>query len=265
MLPLDALEWDDFERLNLRMLQSEAEIIHFVATNPTTLTTSPETRLYGLPGQGQSGIDIFARDSLLHGEELPRRRYVCLQSRRTKGVTKADLRRSVDEFLNGRWAPVSRKFIYSTSASARSTELLNEIDQLASSLITQSIEFEVWDQETISVRLKVNPELVDDFWGREWVAEFCGDEAAGRLSSRLDGEKVVELRHSLSRIYSAAFGVADSGLLAFRFSESRAIGLPNRFVTPDLISTSPQSASYPQSERDPGGHYLARIHRRSGE
>ena len=152
---------------------------------------------------------------------------------------------SVERFLEGKWADVSRKFIYATSSSTRSTELVDEIETLTALLTQQCIEFAVWDQEAISSRLKNHPELVDDFFDRQWVKEFCGETAAKTLGTRLDAQEVAELRRELARIYTASFGVADSGLMAFRYSESLPVALLDRFVTPDLVSTTPQAALLP--------------------
>ncbi len=175
---------------------------------------------------------------------------MCLQARRIATVTTAELSASVDRFLEGRWAKVSRKFVYATRASTRSTELVHEIEKLAAQLLQRSIEYVVWDQEEISRRLKNHPELVDDFFGRHWVKEFCGDEAATRLGGRLDAGQVAKLRCELARIYAASFGVADSGMIAFRFSETHPVALPERFVIPDLVTTTPQAAPLPQPEDD---------------
>ena len=101
---------------------------------------------------------------------------------------------SVDSFLEGKWADVSRKFIYATSSSTRSTGLVDETEKLTARLTQQSIEFVVWDQEAISSRLKNYPELVDDFFGRQWVKEFCGDTVAKALGTRLDAQKVADFR-----------------------------------------------------------------------
>ena len=60
------------------------------------------------------------------------------------------------------------------------------LSPLAARLTQQSIEFPVWDQEAISSRLKNYPELVDDFFGRQWVKEFCGDTVAKTLDTWLD-------------------------------------------------------------------------------
>ena len=246
LLPIESLAWEDFERLCLRLLEIESDALHVSEVEQDEAETMRSAGLYGRRGQAQFGIDVYARDRVVLGKPLPRRRYVCLQSRRIKSIGKAQLKNSVDAFLNGRWADASRKFIYATSASTLSTEIVDEIESLFAQLVPQSIEFEVWGRESISDRLKDHPKLVDDFFGRDWVKAFCGDTNAEKLGTRLDAQQVANLRRELARIYTASFRVADSGLIAFRFSQARPVELLDRFVTPDLISTTPQSASVPQ-------------------
>ena len=252
LLPVDCLTWEDFERLCLRLVEIEAEPVHTSVAYSGGEATKPSSGLYGTRGQNQHGIDVYGRDPLPLGETLPTRRYVCLQARRTKTVGTSRLNTSVDRFLSGRWAGISRKFIYATSASTLSTELVDEINRLTEVLSRQSIEFQVWGQEEISKQLKGCPEIVDDFFGRSWVGEFCGQVAADALGSRLDAIQVDYLRRDLARIYTASFGVADSGLIAFRFSETHPVGLLDRFVTPDLVSATPQTASLQQPSSNVG-------------
>ena len=246
LLPVDQLSWESFERLCLRLLKQDAELIHVSVASAVAQATAPVVRLYGSRGQAQSGIDAFARDPLVPGEAPPDRRFVSLQARRTKKCSPRALKSSIHDFLEGKWAPVSRRFIYATSASALSTRTTDAIEALASRLIGESIEFVVWDKEEISIRLKACPVLVDDFFGREWVRCFCGDEAAQSLGARLDVATADRLRQDLAGIYSAAFRVADSGQIAFRWTGTPTVALPDRFVTPDLVSSTPQAASFSQ-------------------
>ena len=193
------------------------------------MSVSPEKReesivvagLYGLHGQAQAGIDVYARDRLTLGEVQPKRRYVCLQARRIKKVTESSLTRGVNDFLKGRWADVSRRFIYATSASTKSTALVDKIETLFTELSEQSIEFAVWDQEEISNRLKDHPELVDDFFGRHWVEAFCGDIAVKTLGIRLDAHQVTKLRGDLANIYAASFRV-NGGVIMYQAGSSTA-------------------------------------------
>ena len=244
--PVGQLAWEDFERLCLRLLEQAAEAVHVSEAGPAVQASTPVVRPYGVRGQAQSGIDVYARDRLVAGETPPDRRFVSLQARRIEKLSPAALRRSVDDFLGGKWASVSRKFIYATSASASSRKLVDEVETQVSRLIGESIEFVVWDKEAISTMLKKCPELVDDFFGREWVKQFCGDVAAQSLGTRLDAMEVASLRRDLDKIYRAAFGVSDSGQIAFRWAGTPTVALSDRFVTPDLVSSTPQAASLSQ-------------------
>ena len=78
------------------------------------------------------------------------------------------------------------------------------------------------------------------------LRSFCGDEAAQSLGTRLDAATVDRLRQDLDRIYRAAFRVADSGQIAFRWTGTPTVALRDRFVTPDLVSSTPQAASFSQ-------------------
>ena len=245
-LPIGQLAWEDFERLCLRLLEQAAEPVHVLEANPAVNATAAVARLYGERGQAQSGIDVYARVPLVFGQTPSDRRFVSLQARRIEKLSPAALRSSVDDFLGGKWASVSRMFVYATSASASSTVLADEIEMQASRLLAESIEFVVWDEATISTQLKECPKLVDDFFGREWVRHFCGEPAVQSLGTRLDVAQAAKLRRDLDGIYRAVFGVSDSGQIAFRWAGTPTVALRDRFVTPDLVSSTPQAASLPQ-------------------
>ena len=213
-------------------------------------TTERESGLYGRRGQAQDGIDIYSREPLALGEAPPLRRYSCLQSRRTKSVTPSELKASVAEFLEGKWCSVSRKFIYATAASARSAGIVDAVDELATQLAQESVEFVVWGQEEVSRQLKEHAKIVDEFFGRAWVEEFCGDYAAEQLGTRLDAQAVAKLRQELGRLYEASFRVADPGFIAFDVRSMKPVPLFQRFVTPDLVSTTAQAASSPRELED---------------
>ena len=201
--------------------------------------------LYGLPGQAQHGIDVYAIPPAAPDDTASSRYYVTLQSRRISNITPANLESSVNDFLKGLWANVSKKFVYATSSSARSTQVLGKVEELAKHLGQRSIVFEMWDQESISEKLKGYPELVHDFFGRPWVTAFCGDAAANQVANRLDAREMSELRQELAGIYATTFGLADPGYAGVGLNEVRRVELLERFVTPDLVSAARQTASYP--------------------
>ena len=233
LLPLSELAWEDFERLCLRLLRIEVGAVR--------------AALYGLPGQAQHGIDVYAISPTTPDDTATSRHYVTLQSRRISNVTPSNLESSVDDFLKGPWADVSKTFVYATSSSARSTQFLNKVEALSKSLGERSIAFEVWDQEVISEKLKGYPELIHDFFGKPWVKALCDDAAASKLGTRLDPREMSELRKELAGVYATTFGLADPGYAGIGLNEVRRVELLDRFVTPDLVSAARQTASYPYS------------------
>jgi hypothetical protein len=60
-----------------------------------------------------------------------------------------------------------------------------------------------WGVESMSEALRPLPELVDDFFGREWVRVFCGPDAAEGLQGRLHGHDVAQLSRGLASLYMA--------------------------------------------------------------
>ena len=78
-LPFEELSWMDFERLILRMVMRESEII--------------ECSMYGVPGQAQDGLDILAT----HKEQLALR--VCYQCKKVAEFGPSNIIAAVDKFL----------------------------------------------------------------------------------------------------------------------------------------------------------------------
>lgn len=241
VLPVHRLSWENFERLCLRLLRHSQEIERVL----TPGTTDGVTRLYGTRGQEQQGIDVYSRDPLPLDAAPPERPAVCLQARRLKQVTKSGINKAISDFLEGTWAPTSRKFVYATSASGVATQFTDEIEAQASRMAEANIELAVWDEEEISEQLRDTPELVDDFFGRPWVEAFCGRAAAEDLGARLDGEQAAQLREEVRRIYTAAFGLADPGTVLQSTPTSTVVPLAERFVTPDVYPLHPSDA-YPE-------------------
>ena len=103
-------------------------------------------------------------------------------------------------------------------------------------LAQRRISFEPWDRNRLSELLKPYPELVDDFFGREWVKAFCGAEAAESLVGRLDAQQVLEFREELGRFYLHLFDVQDPGIPIPRKVGSSAFPLADRYVLPDVYA-----------------------------
>lgn len=82
--------------------------------------------------------------------------------------------------------------------------------------------------------LKSHPDLVDDFFLRDWVCRFNGDEAAKSLGEKLDGVELEKLRSQLHDVYATLFLRHDQGL---RLGSQRPANLLERYITPAAIET----------------------------
>lgn len=199
-LPLDQLPWPDAERLFLRLAERDGRAEH--------------AELYGTAGQGQEGIDLFVRntrDPAASAGTDPGRRYTTLQSKRVATLSPAHIITAVDKFFAGSWASRSEVFIYATTHDLRPTALAEELERQADRLHKAGIRLERWGRESVSERLRHLPEIVDDFFGRSWVVEFCGPEDAQALANRLPGPDVEALRAGLRGLYRASFALQDTG------------------------------------------------------
>lgn len=224
-LPLKALRWDDFEKLCLRLARLDGEAEHW--------------QLYGAPGQAQGGIDIFVR-------KPAGGKYVTWQSKRYQTMTPARLKAAVKTFLKGPWAAKSERFVLATSASLDNTEMATAIEEAAADLRAVGVVFDPRDEAKLSEELKSEPELVDDFFDRPWVAAFCGQATADALGRRLARGELVRLRTRLHDLYRAHFASVDPGVL-----RATGLGAPlqsplpltARFVPPDLYNLADAAGS----------------------
>jgi hypothetical protein len=134
--------------------------------------------MYGTRGQDQEGIDIYARQSLST-------KYRAYQCKREKRFSPAKIKDAVNLFLGGPWRDKTDFFVLCTQESLEPKKRALEFEKHAEALRRLGITFLPWDERQLSILLKGLPELVDDFFDREWVRKFCGPEAAERLGERL--------------------------------------------------------------------------------
>src|SRR5689334_17696816 len=185
VLPLGKLSWPDFERLCLRLIEAQGEVI--------------DARLYGEPGEKQEGIDFFARrtDGTL----------AVYQCRRVKGMTSADIAKAISDFRSGDWADQAAAFGICTSANLSSTARAKAVEEGRAALSKRGKELETWDVNRLSLKLKEEPRLVDDFFDRPWVVRFNGQSAADQLEGRLGRRSAFQTREDLRAFYSRVFKV----------------------------------------------------------
>jgi energy-coupling factor transporter ATP-binding protein EcfA2 len=236
LLPFDALSWENFERLCHRLTALEGDVEHCAR--------------YGRQGDAQEGIDIFARQA--DG------RYHCLQAKRHGSFGAAKLRNAVDLFLAGSWAARAARFSIAVQAPLRSTEVQEEIERQGARLAAHGIAFVALDGEKLTDRLRGQPVLVDDFFGRPWVAGLLGKDVADGLGARLDGAAFARVRAQLARVYEAQFQFVDPGSFgSIRDEIGRpALTLLERFLKPDIMvretSRSFERSDVSGAEVEPG-------------
>lgn len=212
-LPFGALTWEDFEKLCWRLVRTEADVEH--------------CQLYGERGQNQSGIDIYARKKSDGG-------YAVYQCKKVRDFGPADLKAAVETFLKGKWADSADVFVLCTEVSLVPTGLADELENQSAAARAKGVTLLAWDLNELSAKLKDLPALVDDFFGRGWVALFCGEEHASALGDRLTGEEVTQLRDKLGSLYGYVFDAQDPGLPAAAQSDVPSPALSDRYVLPDV-------------------------------
>jgi len=172
LLPFGELEWENFERLCYRLAKTDGDVEQWAA-------------LYGSRGQKQDGIDIYVR-------RPDAKFYACWQSKRYKQLRPAKLKAAIAEFENGDWAIKSDEFVICTSASIQDTKLQTEIEIQTTRLKAKNLKLRVLGQTELSTELKNNCKLVRDFFGRDWVRDFC--DGVGDTADALDVADIATIR-----------------------------------------------------------------------
>ncbi|TKB73274.1 MAG: hypothetical protein E8D46_12615 [Nitrospira sp.] len=212
-LPFDCLSWEDFQRLCLRLVRFEANVEH--------------CQTYGTPGQKQEGIDLFARQKLSE-------KYRVYQCKRVEDFGPADIKKAVEEFLEGNWVDRTELFVLCTQDTLVPTKKAEEIEAQNKVLKAKGITLIPWGAEELSASLKSHPEVVNDFFSREWVKKFIGEEAAALLGKRLDAGQVREYRIRCKQLYSNVFENHDPGIPSAQIPATSNLPLISRFVVPDI-------------------------------
>lgn len=225
-LPFEQIRWEDFEKLCYRIIRLESNVDH--------------CQQYGVRGGAQHGIDIFAR---VNNSE----KYRVFQCKNEKDFGPAKIASAVRAFVDGKWLNQSDAFILCTRESLKATNRAEAVEEQAKILKEHGVSLLPWDRDELCSKLKTYPEIVDDFFGRPWVKAFCGEDAANRLSERLDADALKNLRTKLFSLYDRVFNIHDKGI-----PFSNALSLIDRYIIPDTeadqtISFSPSTQPSEQS------------------
>ena len=245
-LPLNKLSWDSFQRLCARLAQRGGNV--------------ERCQEYGLHGQGQEGIDIYVRRS-------ESSRYSVWQCKRYQTFPPSLIRKAVSDFLDGSWVSKTDEFVLALTVSTEKASLVKAIEAQGNRLHKHNIQFLPLGITQISERLKDHPDLVDDFFGREWVRIFCGEEAADKLSSRrLEPAQVIQLRQLLRRCYKEHFEITDPGLPSLTGSinpDHQPLRLVDRFVPPEILEE--QQVSHTSETLEEQGSHTEMFNYSSGD
>lgn len=221
-LPFEQISWQHFEQLCLRLVRLDQSVEH--------------TQPYGVQGDEQGGIDIYARhrDSAL---------YTTYQCKNEQDFGPAKIKEAVDVFLKGEWIESSSTFVLCSRESLAPKMRADAVEAQAKRLKKRDVAFLIWDEVKLCALLKDQPEIVDDFFDRPWVKRFCGDEAAEKLNNRITLQQSEKALNAYNSWLSEKIGRVVYRGFAHRASGDRAIDLPLEqiYVVPRLL---------PEDERD---------------
>jgi hypothetical protein len=228
LLPLNDLTWENFERLCLRYVRTRGSVVR--------------AQLYGVKGQPQHGIDIYIRLA-------EPARYEVYQSKKLESLTAGDIANATDKFIRGKWFGRSKAFRIMTSHEIEDTKIAEAIEAAGTRLEKEGIEFEVLGALQISLWLKDEPRVVDDFFSRAVVEAFCGADAIAKIGHRLNSEQVARYRRELRRFYEVVFNRNDPGIPVRTRIGDHEIPFRDRFVVPDVYA----APSSDVRRREPAG------------
>lgn len=149
LLPFDGLTWENFERLQWRVLH-DVEGLRNAA-------------LYGDPGQAQFGLDIVALAADGSG--------VALQSKKYARFGAGELRAAVKKFRETDRPFGIDRLIIGVSRIVRSTAAVETLTELRKEL--RPISLELWDAQKLSYLLRDRPAIVIEFFEKSTADAFC--------------------------------------------------------------------------------------------
>lgn len=216
-LPLLGIRWENFERLCRRLSERSGDV--------------EKSWCYGGPGHTQLGIDVLVR--MKDGS------YEAWQSKRHQTFRAADVSAAVDYFLEQDWARQAKRFVLALACEISNPKVIDEIEKARTRLTEKGIGFEALGCSQITEKLREEPEIVDDFFGRPWAEAVCRKGAVDLLKNRISRFDIDAVRVRLRDFYTAWIAAVDPGLpIAGQDKDGRQIPAPRlaqRYVLPDLL------------------------------
>jgi hypothetical protein len=149
LLPFNALSWEDFERLQWRVMRDVEGLRH--------------AQLYGDRGQAQFGLDIVAL--------APDGSGVALQSKKYIRFGAAEVKTAVKKFRTTERPFSVDRLIIGVARTVRSTGAVEEL--AVQRRASHPISLELWDAQELSYLLRGRPEIVIEFFGLPTAEAFC--------------------------------------------------------------------------------------------
>jgi|CXWK01.1.fsa_nt_gi hypothetical protein len=199
LLPFDSLSWEDFERLQWRVMRDVEGLRH--------------AQLYGDRGQAQHGLDVVAL--------APDGTGLALQSKRTRRFGPAELMAAVKKFRTTERPFSIDRLVIGVASTIRSTRVVEELANQRKTL--QPIGLELWDAQELSYLLRDRPEIVIEFFGMPTADAFC-------LPFKVDTTvvpptEVVAVREAIARTPEVATGAQEL------FSRAAALSDPSQALS----------------------------------
>jgi hypothetical protein len=187
LLPFDALSWPDFESLQWRILRDVEGLRH--------------AQIYGDPGQAQLGLDIVAVAADGSG--------VALQSKRVQQFGPARFSAAVKAFRDTTRPFSVLRFILGVSREIRTTSALDRFKLLQKQLgnLAEPVEFELWDQRELSLKLKGAPAIVIEYFGNDIAEIFCDPFTISHIA--VPRSDVIAIRQAIARTPEVTTGATE--------------------------------------------------------
>lgn len=194
MLPFDQLSWEDFERIQWRIMRD--------------IEGLRNAQIYGERGQRQHGLDVVAL--------APDESGVALQSKRYKQFGPAELDAAVEKFESTSRPFDVDRLIIGVSREVKTTKVIDRLAELRSEVLP--LKLEIWDKRELSRLLREAPAIVIEFFGMPTAEAFCLPFVLDPIS--VPTIDAVAVREALARTPEETTGAAELFRLADQASEN---------------------------------------------
>ncbi|MBC7758159.1 MAG: hypothetical protein H7069_04845 [Phormidesmis sp. FL-bin-119] len=160
-LPFHAITWQRFESLIFQLVSLEY--------GPENCTP------YGYPGQEQEGLDILI--------STPGDKYRVYQCKRVQKFTGTEFTNEFNLFCQGEWYNQTSRYYLVSSDPLQDTGFIKAFELKKRELVDK-IELIKLGANELNAKLRIQPQLVYDFFGEEYAKHFCRQPELGEFQQR---------------------------------------------------------------------------------